>query len=382
MKRREKLPERILSPINPVTCLSPNGISTLPSEEISADNVGWKAYGLTSLPAEWVPKFLVISADCFLNVDSEKILSQELESGLVQAGVKSSVLKFRSSGTTETIQFRGRLVSGSCVRDELVPTVKDFIAKLQPTTSGKIHWIVQEHVQPVRQGHLSNERRVSKEKRDWVAEVELKDEAIGYPIPIAVRRWRDGTKISDFALACKSEIEISFCLKRVALWAERLRSRTHFEWIWNGDAVKVVQADVAEFVGGIDPASVIPAEIPLISVNSLSCFREATNEAYDTYAKLRNAKMYRDIGYQMPTFYVLDSPEELSSVLNGEVSEALRRDLRELTRRPLILRTDGTNIPKEKQEMLPRTDELRTVREAEEWLLGPAKLALRNRAYH
>ena len=47
----------------------------------------------------------------------------------------------------------------------------------------------------------------------------------------------------------------------------------------------------------------------------------------------------------MPTFYVLDDVQELSAIISGTVSDAIERDLAELTKRPLILRTDGTNIP-------------------------------------
>ncbi len=375
-KRREKLVERALNPINPITYISPEGITTLPSEAISAENVGWKAYGLSSLPPEWVPKFLVISADCFVDAEAEKALNQKLESALCQAGVKSALVKFRSSGVGETIQYRGRLVSGACLADQVIATIKDLTTTLPSETHGKIHWIVQEYIQPMRQGHLSNERRVSKEKRDWVAEVELKGEASGYSIPVAVRRWRDGARIADVSLDCKSEIEISFCLKRVALWAERLRSRMHFEWVWSGEAIRVVQADVAEHSGGVDPASLIPIEIPPIFVSSLSCFRTASQIEYESYGKLRNAKLYRELGYEMPTFYVLDDPEILSSVLAGAIPAELRRDLEELTKRPLILRTDGTDIPSGKREMLPRSDELRTIGEAEAWLLKTFKTAV------
>ena len=47
----------------------------------------------------------------------------------------------------------------------------------------------------------------------------------------------------------------------------------------------------------------------------------------------------------------------------------LEHDLAELTKRPLIIRTDGSKIPEEKNEMLPRSDgELRTVSEAKNWV--------------
>ena len=43
-------------------------------------------------------------------------------------------------------------------------------------------------------------------------------------------------------------------------------------------------------------------------------------------------------------------------------------DLEQLTSRPLILRTDGVNLPREKREMLPRSEELRSKEAAIDWL--------------
>jgi predicted house-cleaning noncanonical NTP pyrophosphatase (MazG superfamily) len=369
-KRALKLPERKLLPLNSIICISPTGIATLSREIINSDEVGWKAYGLSSMPAEWVPRFLVIHADSLKDQESEEKLSALLKQGISQAGITSAVVKVRSTGTAETIQYRGRLKSATCSVDETLSAIRCCVETSAKSVPGKVHWIIQEYVQPQRQGHLSNERHVSKEKRDWVAELELKEEVPGYSIPIAVRRWRDGDRISDSSLNCTSELEISFCLKRVAMWAERLLSRMHFEWVWNGSAIRVVQADIADSVSGVDPISLVPSQVPEISIESLSAFRAATAQQYDRYAKLRNAKLYREFGYVMPKFYVLDDPNKLSTILDGTIPVAVEGDLAELTKRPLILRTDGTKIPADKREMLPRSDELRTTNEAKAWLLG------------
>lgn len=372
-KRGPRLPQRALQPLSPVTIIRPGGVATLARNEVTPEAVGWKAYGLSSMPAEWVPRFLVVDADCVKDEQSMQTLASLLPQGLSHARILGAGFKLRSSGTTETIEYRGRLESASCLSNEILPTLKRCVAPPTSQTPSRVHWIVQENVQAQRQGHLSNERRVSKEKRDWVAEVELKEETAGYSIPIAVRRWRDGDRIASHSLDCLSELEISFCLKRVALWAERLQSRMHFEWVWNGNAIRVVQADVADSTAGVAPKSLVPHEVPAIAVRELSSFSAATDSQFERYAKLRNARMYRELGYTMPTFYVLDNPKHVAALLNGDVTEDLDRDLVELTKRPLILRTDGMAIPSEKREMLPRSDELRTPTEAREWLLGPFK---------
>lgn len=373
-RRKPRLPERPLQPLNALTCIAPQGVITLPRNEVTVDAVGWKAYGLSSMPVEWVPKFLLIDAECVKDEQSRQTLTSLLGQGLSQAGIADGLVKIRSSGTAETIEYRGRLESATCRRNEIVTAIERCIeSRTTSSLPGRIHWIVQENVEAQRQGHLSNERRVSKEKRDWVAEVELKEGALGYSIPIAVRRWRDGDRIASHSLGCTSELEISFCLKRVALWAERLLSRMHFEWVWSGEAIRVVQADIADSHAGVDPRSLIPDKISVIQIGALKAFSPASDTQYGRYTKLRNARMYRQLGYTMPTFYVLDSSKHLASILSGTVPVAVERDLAELTKRPLILRTDGTDIPGTKREMLPRSDELRTLEEARAWLLRAFK---------
>jgi len=152
------------------------------------------------------------------------------------------------------------------------------------------------------------------------------------------------------------------------MWGSNLRTRTHFEWVWDGQAIRIVQADVAESSTGVDPRSLLPSTIPNIEVASLILLHSASNEDYERYGKLKNAKLYRQLGYAMPVFYVLKNSQVLTSILSGEISPDLESDLTELTRRPLIIRTDGINLPPHKREMLPRSDELRSYSQAKDWL--------------
>jgi predicted house-cleaning noncanonical NTP pyrophosphatase (MazG superfamily) len=271
---------------------------------------------------------------------------------------------------------RGRLVSAISPPDEVFDTINRLALRLADQNLGKVHWIVQEYIPPRRKGHLSNERRLSYEKRDWVAEVEPEGDQPGDTAPVAVRLWREGTDVSDLDLSCTSELEITLRLKQVARWATRLSSRLHFEWVWNGTAVRIVQADAAEPTGGIDPTSLRPTDIPTIALESLRLFRAATNADFEQYGKLRNAKIYRELGYQMPQFFVLTDETTIAEILRGEISSLLAHDLAELTKRPLIIRTDGVGIPASKREMLPRSDELRTFEAAKNWLTAKFKLAI------
>ncbi len=153
------------------------------------------------------------------------------------------------------------------------------------------------------------------------------------------------------------------------MWATQFSLRLLFEWVWDGTVVRIVQADTADSVDGVDPLSLLPKELPSVENVSLSVFRLANDNDFSRYRKLSNARLYGDLGYTMPTFYVLDNPIMLRAIASGEIPSELLDDLDRLTTRPLIIRTDGVNVPFEKREMLPRSEGLRSRSDATDWLL-------------
>ena len=365
-----------LRPNRPVLIVSRQGLSSIEPGLVSAENVGWKAYGQAALPEQWVPAFFVIDDTAASCDDNE--LRVWAEDALVKAGISSEHVIVRSSGTAETMRNRGRLASESCSAEEVVATIRRLSTKVADQFSGKVHWIVQRHLAPVRRGHLSNERHLSYEHRDWIAEIELQGDRKGYTCPIGIRLWRVGVDLSDLDLSCASDAQVTLLLRKVAKWATASKSRIHFEWVWDGATVWLVQADFAETEFGTDPTALGPHDIPAATPSHLSAFVFPDDQCINRYGKLRNAKLYSSLGYQMPPFYVLDNPAIVNSVLQGQIPSALERDLAELTKRPLILRTDGIGIPSEKREMLPRSDELRSVDEARTWLLSEFKSRVEN----
>jgi predicted house-cleaning noncanonical NTP pyrophosphatase (MazG superfamily) len=363
-----------LAPLRPITVITEVGPTVLPIEEISVERIGWKAYGLSSLPQAWVPPFFVITASCFEgNYSDETIdvcVADCIASTAINAG-RSVIV--RSSGTSETMRYRGQLKSKYCLSHQVASTIRSLIPQLPKMIDGKVHWIVQEYVTPKEKGHLSNERRLKYEKRDWVVEFEPQGDRYGYTVPLAVRHWRDGTGINDLALRCISEVEVTLRLKSVAIWATQLSSRIHFEWVWEGEAVYIVQAQEEEPASGVEPSSLLPIQINSVAVSSLNVFHPANQRDFERYGKLRNAKLYGELGYHMPVFYVTDDTDVVQGILSGEIPSNLEADLVELTKRPLIIRTDGGSIPGDKSEMLPRSDELRSYDEARDWLLNEFK---------
>ncbi|MDR8729627.1 nucleoside triphosphate pyrophosphohydrolase [Burkholderia pseudomultivorans] len=364
------------SPIHQLKVVTTEGEQTLHLDEISPATVGWKAVGLCTMPAPWVPPFFVISSTCFapgLSGATERRVEQAIDDILGALGFGEQTEVFiRSSGVAETLHVRGQLESIECVARETWSCAKALIKRLLDTARSEanaIHLVVQKSVSVVEKGHLSNERRLSREPRDWVAEFEPINGEIGRTESVAVRTWRSGKEIDTSTdLACDARAAVGLVLKRVGGWAMQFSARMHFEWVWDKSAVWLVQADVATIVGGVDPRSVIPAHIPKLKTDELRAFKAAGALDFATYGKLRNAKLYAELGYRMPPFFVLNDPEIINALLSGKVVDELAADLSVLTQRPFIIRTDGTNIPKEKKEMLPRSDELRSLVDATEWL--------------
>ena len=362
-KRVRRTSVRDLVPLSDALLLSRDGIVHLSKETLSAATVGAKAYGLCCLPEVWILPFFVVDG----NAIDDSRLTEWVESGIERAGLKNEVI-VRSSGTSETMEERGRLVSQVCGVKNVAETIRSLSKQLHEDNPADIHWLIQEHINPARKGHLSNERRMSREPRDWVAEFELQGGFPGFTVPVAIRHWRVGDKVTDFDLDCNSEPGVTLKLKTVALWSTGFSSRLHFEWVWSGTKLWIVQVDIAKTPEGVNPQSLFPPTIPSIVPTSLTLFRPATTADFAKFGKLKNARTYGQLGYTMPQFFVLDDSDSIHSILSGTITEDLAKDLFQLTKRPLMIRTDGTNIPKAQREMLPRSDELRTDADATNWL--------------
>lgn len=359
-----------LKPNRAVLKIGRKGLSSLGPESVTPERIGWKAYGLAALPQVWVPPFFVIDATATECIDSK--LQTWVQDALGRATVSSGRVMVRSSGTAETMRNRGQLASHICQQGQIVDNIRRLSSGLSDELIGTVHWIVQTYFLPVLKGHLSNERHLNYEHRDWTAEVEGQEQRQGYTNNIGIRPWRDGTDLTEMDLICVSGPQATLCLREVAKWATASKSRVHFEWVWDGAKVWIVQADVAEIEPGFNFASLKPDDIPVITPSDLSVFTIATRQHFKTYNKLRNAMIYSQLGYQMPRFYVLSDAAVLDSVIKGKIPPELESDLRELTKRPLIIRTDG-DIPIDEREMLPRSDELRSDDEARAWLLSSFK---------
>lgn len=370
------------SPVSHIHVLTTAGLQRIESSDISVQVVGAKAYGLSTLPSLWCPPYFVISGEC-LPPSIESSAADRMNSfvrdalEILHIPTTSRVL-IRSSGVNETLERRGQLDSVECLADDIWAQAIQLQTQLVQRLTAKgqasmdtVHFVVQECVKVVTKGHLSNERRLNREPRDFVAEFEPSEGVAGHMEQVAVRPWRTGKFTEAAILTCHARAAIGLVLKRVGSWAMRFSCRIHFEWVWNGQTVMLVQSDCVIASGGVDPRTVLPKHIPELASSAsggLSMFRMADTQDLTTYRKLGNARLYGSLGYEMPPFYVLQEPTAICALVNGIIPPELIGDLTALTLRPLIIRTDGLRIPDHQREMLPRSDELRSVQDVAEWV--------------
>lgn len=334
------------------------------------DRVGLKAFGLACLPDVWVPPFCVLDQALVKHVVSTRNVSpvEELLKKLEwYCASGTDELMVRSSAIHETIRSRGALVSHRCPKARLLETLTRCISETSDSEHN-VHWLIQPYVSAEQQGHLSNERRISLAKRDWLLEFE--SNGLGgaqESKPIAIRKWREGADLSIAPLVCSVVIEIDGVLRAPVRWASDRKLRLHFEWVWNGTRIYIVQSDACEEQAGVNPYDLLPKAIPSAPTETLRCFRKATRSDFDKYRKLSNTKYYTRLGYVLPEFFVLDDSKLIKELIDGNLSAALANDLQVLTTRPLVVRTDGVGIPPGDRQMLPRSDELRSVSAVVEW---------------
>lgn len=370
-----ELPEQVqeFSPDRPVYLFEPHGVQLLNPSNITPQTVGQKAYGLTCIPERWVPPFCIIShalavqiAEGEASIDIVPMLEQI---PWIQAAADAPGFMLRSSAVDETMDERGSLVSEELVN--VADLSKILLDCVEATKKhGKtIHWILQNRIETKLRGHLSNERRVAHAKRDWVIEFEVlgpKSDARD-PLRLAIRKWRDGVLKLPTVLECTSVISIDRVLRNPAQWAADRKIRLHFEWVWDGACVWLVQGDLCTDRKGTDPRTLLPKQVHKVQADNLRRFRIATASDFNTYCKLSNAQRYSKLGYELPAFYVLEDRDAIQELICGHPSQAIIDDLEALVSQPLVIRTDGKDLPPDKRQMLPRSDELRTVQAVINW---------------
>ncbi len=374
-----------LLPENEVYCLTLDGIELIEPQNINVTKVGEKAYGLSSVPCKWSLPYVVLDKDIYELFKTNCLRGQLLDTiidNLFDIFVKIGIVNYsnslivRSSAIKEGIFNRGEYHSVFGPVNDIKKIILECF-KLhnddKSIGSNDICFIIQPYIElNVEKGHLSNERRFSKDKRDWLCTIEkLKGEE---ELTINIREWRNITNLKNYIgkeLICHNINQRKAALEIVAKWAYEKRARVHFEWLWNGERLLIVQADgeTENRDEGKNPllANTSYRESELFK---LRCLKDlSVLSCSEKYGKLNNVLLYEKLGISTQKLFVLNDMNVIENISRGDFSEALSEDLDVLTKNVLIVRMDIPNDEDQTQrQLLPRTECQSDIISVKQWL--------------
>ncbi|MES2353131.1 MAG: nucleoside triphosphate pyrophosphohydrolase [Pseudomonadota bacterium] len=372
-----------LIPIQAVLKVLSDGIHTLPPIEVSHNSVGEKAFGIACLPSAWTLPFFVISSDLLSEYRAAKNTTRSniikawtihaLVAG-VQVGLsENSPVLVRSSAVSEPLENRGTYYSISGTLSRLDQAIENCLSQIVSDVDlqdAAIYLIVQLELNPISaKGHLSNERRCYKEARDWYGEVE--DSKLGgRGFTVNLRRWRkeEKTDTESQPLLCNLRPSISKVLRIPAWWGYRQGIRLHFEWVWDGHQISIVQVDQAKQQSGENPTSSPDLSRRPKARYKPKCLISINADHASKYNKVKNVFTYQELGLPTTDLYVLDNAEILELIRIGQPPTEFVEDIKALVINSLVIRTDLATNDKHKRQLLPRTNEVQNVSKAIEFL--------------
>lgn len=362
-------------------------VAEISASEISWEVVGQKTSGVASLPTAWTLPFFGVSTELhrqyaaqpkqrkrLLATWSGSILSA---AQIVGIQVNDDIL-VRSSGSSESMAERGSLYSAVGVMHSVEVALRNCLDKLitdSDSAGNKIALLIQKRCAPLKaKGHLSNERRCYEERRDWLGEFEAADAGASSQFQINLRHWRSELHPNpEKPLVCSLSTHVSEVLRIPAEWAFQKRARVHFEWVWDGNAAYIVQADEEVASDGHDPRKEHRARSYTAIDLEPRALRPVTAADAKRFQKIENVFIYLQLGLPIAPLYILDNQRTIRDLSVGKVSRALRADLSQLVKGSLVIRTDIATSKLELRQMLPRTQEIRDASEATKWLITVSK---------
>ena len=354
-----------------------DSVVTRPTVELPLE-LGGKAAGLLRVPSAWVPPFVAVSPRLMTEfaaaspADHPVLVAhwcRLIEAALKLRGIDlQKPLILRSNAVVEKLQDRGSYCSRRSTVTDLPSNLQVLLSDLEPRAANvPLGLIVQEHIDAIVIGHLSNERGVARETRDAEILSTVVDTGEMYEQKIGHRNWRHSGPVTDRPLRCSTADAIKKVLHEPLALTARRGDRMHYEWVWDGRVVRIVQADPApDHVGGVAPSNVLRFTPVPSAVTGLKRFTIATPSTATDTAKLRSHMTYAAAGFWQPTFHVLNDAQVIASIANGLLPPDVESDFAELLTAPLIVRTacrDGA-VP-----LLPRSHLLTDLDGVRAWLL-------------
>jgi predicted house-cleaning noncanonical NTP pyrophosphatase (MazG superfamily) len=344
------------------------------------EEVGLKAVGLVNLPITWTPPFIVITTAAFkLWKESSSIgeLRKSLAFGLAPIlGAEPRRLIVRSSASAENIDCRGWLESVVCAAtcDDVLRGADKVWARANNTpkiVADGFGLVVQQFKAAKLHGHLSNERRVSRNRDVWLCEVET-PMAGAATKAIRFRAKTRSRKMESPSMLCSSQWQLIQWLKNVARWCLAGIDRNHLEWVWDGEHLWIVQRDTEKEVRGDRPAC-SPILRPLLRLEPPKLKLFSKGDETTRWKKTESLRIFANAGLEVAQLYVLQDPRTLSEMAAGKISAGLKTDLTALLESPIVFRTDFLTEDKMPKLLSTRSDTLSSFDQATAWLMDKAQ---------
>lgn len=342
--------------------------------------VGQKAKGLLSCKEEETLPFIIITFDFFKKYTTDKENSKELLSKISNEvltafnslGIKKYIV--RSSARIEGFEERGfyESIINASTKDNLKNAIDQAIEKNIPyisTEENDFAIIIQEFVTPKLLGHLSNERRVSRNKSDWF--LEIVDSKGNFVDSVKFSTSKSSALIAvDYKSSTKTEL-----INQLKSFASNSldKNRIHYEWIWSGKRFWIVQKDIEDdLVDGTEPGSewtedqsIIGAFIPKILKGI---------ESYDKkWKKLHCVETFGNCSLPQGKVYALDDTNVIKDLIDQKQNPILTKDLEELLKYPIVIRMDIAKSDAYKGILLPRTETIFSMGDTYKFLFKYAK---------
>jgi len=282
----------------------------------------------------------------------------------------------RSSAKFESFDERGFYKSsqGGISYGNLLFAIKEVwgqnIESFSKYANNEFAIIVQQFVKPKLSGHLSNERRVSRNEPDWLLEIVSDKNEFQESGKFNAAALNEVPPLS--TLVSNTRKELISNLKKVASTITKNEIRCHLEWVWDGKVGYIVQKDIENNTEkGSTPGSLWKRSRKIIEKKSLSSFKSVSTTNND-WKKVACIKTFINCNLPHGEVYILEDANLIANISNGEFDEILVNDLNWLLVYPIVIRMDIKSGDGYSNILLPRTETLYTIEQAKEFLTARA----------
>lgn len=345
--------------------------------------IGQKGIGLTNCDKKITPPFIIITYPFFEDYINNKDKATQLLVSLVdeinEAFKRIGVDKYivRSSAKVEGFDERGfyESIENSVSKDTLKNAIKLAIEKnilnVSESNGNKFALIVQQLISPVFLGHLSNERRISRNKVDWLLEIVNNKGEFLESIKFNISNYK--SRKNNLSYNCSTKKQLIKQLKSFAASNNSIEQRYHFEWIWDGKRFWVVQMDVEyKGVNGTSPGfdwnqknEIIGEFTPKILHN----FKQIKKR----WKKIECIRVFSQCNLPQGEVFALENSNIIGNLIKQKRSAELTYDLKQLLLYPIVIRMDIAKKVSYDGVLLPRTETLFTLDDAYKFLFSHSK---------